>query len=91
MELLVRESERAFLALGNVQLCIQKEEEKSKIFKRSLYVVKNIAKGEVFTKENVRAIRPGDGLEPKYLEGILGQKSKIALKRGTPMSINYLD
>lgn len=88
MNALVVESERAFLALGKVQLTVQKAEEKSQAFKRSIYVVKDIKAGEVFTKENVRVIRPGDGLEPKYFETLIGKTAKLDLKRGTPVKMN---
>lgn len=82
---LVIESERAFLAIGNVQYGIQAAETKSLNFKRSLYVVSDIAEGELFTEKNVRIIRPGDGIAPKYFERLLGKESKRALKRGTPL------
>lgn len=88
MKALVIESERAFLALGKVQLTVQKAEEKSKVFKRSIYVVKDIMEGEVLTKENVRIIRPGDGLAPKYYSVVVGKKAKSAIQRGTPLSID---
>lgn len=90
MKSLVIESERAFLALGNVQLNIQKAEEKSRIFKRSIYVVKDIKKGEVFTKENIKIIRPGDGLAPKFYETILEKISVIDIKPGTPLNWEML-
>jgi len=83
---LVIESERAFLSLGKVQLTVQKAEEKSQAFKRSVYVVKDIKASELFTKENIRVIRPGDGMAPKYFETTLGKKAKKDLKRGTPLS-----
>lgn len=86
MKALVEESERAFLALGDVQFGIQKAEEKSLRYKRSIYVVKDIAEGDEFTKENIRVIRPGDGLQPKYFEKVLGKTSSRDLKRGTPLS-----
>jgi pseudaminic acid synthase len=89
MKSLVVESERAFLALGNVQLNAQKAEEKSRMFKRSIYVVSDIKKGELFTTKNLRVIRPGDGLAPKYFENIIGKRARIDLTRGTPMSIAY--
>jgi len=88
MNALVVESERAFLALGKVQLTVQKAEEKSQAFKRSVYVVKDIKAGELFSKENVRVIRPGDGLEPKYFETLIGKTAKADLKRGTPVKMN---
>jgi sialic acid synthase SpsE len=88
MKALVIESERAFLAMGNVQLSIQKVEEKSQMFKRSVYVVKDVKQGESFTKENIRVIRPGDGLPPKHYEGLLTKKANRDLKRGTPLTNN---
>jgi len=88
MKALVEESESAFLALGKVQLTIQKVEEKSKMFKRSIYAVKDIAEGEILTRENIRIIRPGDGLEPKYYEMLIGIKAKSDIKRGTPLNLN---
>ena len=89
MKSLVTESERAFLALGQVQLKVQKSEEKSKIFKRSIYIVKDIRAGDIFTKENVRIIRPGDGLAPKYYDLIIGREAKSDFKRGIPMKMDY--
>ncbi|MEQ1586319.1 MAG: pseudaminic acid synthase [Cyclobacteriaceae bacterium] len=89
MKFLVRESETAFLAIGNVQLTSQKAEEKSKAFKRSIYVVKDVNEGDVFTKENIRVIRPGDGLAPKYYDQILGKKANRKLTTGTPLSQNF--
>ena len=88
MKALVVESESAFLALGKVQLTIQKVEEKSKMFKRSIYVVKDIKAGEKFTKENIKVIRPGDGLEPKYYEELLGKRTNTNYETGTPLILN---
>ncbi|GAB6282481.1 MAG: pseudaminic acid synthase [Ignavibacterium sp.] len=90
LRLLVEESERAFLSLGKVQYDIQKSEKSSLRFKRSLYAVKDIKIGEVFTKENVRVIRPGDGLEPQYYEIILGKKAKQDIKFATPLNWDLL-
>ncbi|MBC9933803.1 pseudaminic acid synthase [Chitinophaga qingshengii] len=83
---LVIETERAFLSLGEVQYGIMKAEEKSLRYKRSIYVVKDIQEGEVLTAENIRIIRPGDGLAPKYYERLLGRASKQKLLRGTPLT-----
>lgn len=87
---LVTEAERAFLALGKIQYGIQKAEEKSVIYKRSIYVVEDIKPGEKFTEKNIRVIRPGDGLPPKYFEKILGITCHQELKKGTPLSWNVL-
>ena len=90
MSSLVLESERAFLAMGQVQLDAQKAEEKSRTFKRSVYVVADVKKGDVLTSKNLRVIRPGDGLPPKYFDALLGKHAKIDLKKGTPMCLDYL-
>jgi pseudaminic acid synthase len=83
---LVTETERAWLALGHVQYGVQKAETKSVAYKRSLYVAEDIAAGEAFTASNVRIIRPGDGLAPKYYEQIIGRHATKDLKRGTPLN-----
>ncbi|MBA4449659.1 N-acetylneuraminate synthase family protein, partial [Cylindrospermopsis raciborskii CS-506_D] len=72
MAQLVVESKRAWQALGQVRYGSTEEEKKSLIFRRSLYVAEDMKAGEILTKENVRAIRPGLGLPPKYLESLLG-------------------
>ena len=86
LKALVVETERAFLAMGNIQLNTQKAEEKSRQFKRSIYVTKDIEAGEAFTTENIRVIRPGDGLHPKFWEQVLGTKAAQDWKRGTPLA-----
>jgi sialic acid synthase SpsE len=83
---LVVESERAFLALGKVYYGIQETEKQSLRFKRSIYLVKDIEQGETYSHENIRVIRPGDGLQPKYLEYIIGKKASQSIKAGTPLS-----
>jgi pseudaminic acid synthase len=90
MKVLVIESDRAFLAMGIVQLNAQKAEIKSKVFKRSVYVTQDIRQGEEFTKLNTKVIRPGDGLAPKYYDSVIGKKSKTDVKRGTPLSLDLL-
>jgi len=90
MEALVVESKRAFLALGDVKYGIQTDEEKNVRFKRSIYIIKDIKEGDNFTNENIKIIRPGDGLPPKYLKLILGKKSNKYLRRGTPLTWDTL-
>lgn len=87
---LVTECERAHQSLGKVNYNILKNEESSLRFKRSIYVVKDIYKGDKFDKNNIRIIRPGDGMEPKYYSKIIGKESKNNLKRGTPMNWKLL-
>lgn len=86
MRSLVVETERAWQALGRVTYGVQKSEERSVDFKRSIYVTRDIAEGEEFSTENLRVIRPGDGLHPRFWEQVLGQKASKAIKRGTPLS-----
>jgi pseudaminic acid synthase len=90
LKALVIETERAWQSLGEVQYGIQESEKKSLLFKRSIYVVKDIEVGEIFTEENIRIIRPGDGMHPKYYEGLIGKQSKNVLKRGVPLTNGVL-
>ena len=64
--------------------------ETNRKFARSLYVVKDIKKGEKFTPENIRSIRPSNGLHPKYYEEILGKTANCDLKFGTPLEYKYV-
>jgi len=84
-KLLVQETKRAWQALGQVQYGIQNAEKESIRFKRSVYIVKDIKEGDLFTKENLRIIRPGDGLHPRYYEKLLGKKAKQNLAAGSPL------
>jgi len=84
----IRETE---LALGSVNYSITDHERASRIFRRSLFIVEDISKGELFTSRNVRSIRPGNGLPPKYIDDILGKKAKHNISRGTPLSWDLVD
>jgi sialic acid synthase SpsE len=79
----VRTAEKA---LGSVQFASGAREANSRKFRRSLFVVEDIKKGELFTKQNVRSIRPADGLHPRHLNEILGKRAASAVERGTPLS-----
>jgi pseudaminic acid synthase len=79
---LVQECRDAWTALGKVDYSQQEAERGSAVFRRSLYVVEPIAVGEIFTTQNIRSIRPGYGLAPKYLHAILGRAATRDLKRG---------
>jgi N-acetylneuraminate synthase len=79
----IRISEKA---LGKVRYGLTEEEKKSSIFRRSLFAVNDIAAGESLTENDVRSIRPGYGLPPKYLKDILGKTVRKDVKRGTPLS-----
>lgn len=82
---LVEETRLAHRALGGMVLGPTKGEEKSRVFRRSLYATADIAPGEALTEQNIRAIRPGMGLPPKYWDELLGRRAKTAIKRGTPL------
>lgn len=90
MKLLVSETERAWQAMGEVRWGGSAAEEKSRVFRRSLYVVADIKAGEAFTTKNVRAIRPGLGLPPGYLERVLGKPARHDLAKGTPLTWDEL-
>ena len=81
---------RAEAAVGIPTYGVSKQEESNVIFRRSLFVVKDMQPGEEFTKENVRSIRPGYGIKPKYMNEILGKKCNQAIKRGTPLSFDMI-
>ena len=85
MAQLVLETERAWQALGQVSYGPTAAEKKSLQFRRSLYIVQDIKAGDVLTRANVRAIRPGYGLPTKYLDRVLGKAVKQDVKRGTAL------
>lgn len=78
-------------ALGKVSYEVTEHEKASRIFRRSLFVVKDMKAGDTFTEENIRSIRPGHGLHPRYLTDLLGHKANKAIKRGTPISWELVD
>ncbi|WP_027416161.1 pseudaminic acid synthase [Aneurinibacillus terranovensis] len=90
MEQLIIEATRAWQSLGCVQYGATDMEQPSLKYRRSLYVVKDMKMGEAFTKENLRAIRPGFGLPPKYYEELLGRKVSCDVKKGTPVTRDIL-
>jgi N-acetylneuraminate synthase len=90
LQQLVTETKRAWLALGEVSYGPTDTERASLRFRRSLYVVQDLKAGELLTRENLRAIRPGLGLAPKHLEALLGRGVCRDVKRGTPASWNLL-
>jgi pseudaminic acid synthase len=90
LKLLVEESERAFLALGAIQYGIQNEELKSLVYKRSVYITEDMKAGDVLTAQNIRIIRPGLGLAPKYFDSVLGKKINKDVKRGTALTFELI-
>jgi N-acetylneuraminate synthase len=88
MRQLVTETHQAWLAMGKITYGPTVTEENSMKLRRSLYITENMKKGDRLTKENVRIIRPGLGLAPKYYDVILGRKIKNDVPKGTPVSWN---
>ena len=84
---LVVESKRAWESLGEIKYGPTKAEEKSLIFRRSIYVAKDLSIGDLLTNENLKIVRPGDGLKPSMYKEIIGKRATIALKRGTPLPL----
>ena len=84
----VRDAEKM---LGRVTYEVSGHEAASRVFRRSLYVVKDLKKGEVFSAENVRSIRPGFGLPPKKLDAVLGRRAVRDVERGTPLEGALVD
>jgi len=87
---LCKECKNAWLALGNVNYARKNSEQTNAIFRRSLYVVEDIAKGELFNANNIRSIRPGHGVAPKYLPEFIGKTARTSLKKGTPLAIDHI-
>lgn len=78
-------------ALGKASFELNDKIKKSRTFARSLFVIKDIKAGEIFTEENVKSIRPAYGLPPKYLKDILGKKAKTDIKKGTPLNWDLIE
>ncbi|MGY3851823.1 pseudaminic acid synthase [Aeromonas aquatilis] len=90
LAVLCKDAKTAWAALGNVNYERTEAEKGNVKFRRSLYVVQDIKAGEKFTTDNVRSIRPGFGLAPKYLDDVLGKIATIDIERGTPMSLDFI-
>ena len=76
--------------LGKKSYYRNKSENKNKIYRRSVFAVKDISKGEKFTKQNIRRIRPGHGVPPIYYQKIINKKSPVKLKIGEPINFKIL-
>lgn len=85
---LCRDARITWDAVGTVDYGLKSSERSNTVFRRSLYIVKDIPRGTMITKDNVRSIRPGYGLAPKHYDTVLGQRAKRDLKRGEPLTWN---
>ena len=90
MRALVIETERAWQSLGQVSYGPIDAEKKSLVFRRSVYIAKDLKAGDVLTRENLRCVRPGLGLPPKYYDILLGRRVNRDVKKGTPMGWELL-
>jgi pseudaminic acid synthase len=87
---LVKDIRAAEKAIGQVEYDLTQKQVKGRDFSRSLYAVEYIPAGSIITRENVRSIRPGFGMHPKYLSEILGKQSLVSIEKGTRMSFDLI-
>lgn len=90
LKALVVETKRAWQSLGKINYGATKKEQASMQYRRSIYIAQDMKAGDMFTKENLRVIRPGLGLPPKYYERLLGKQVRVDVKKGTPVSWDLL-
>lgn len=90
MKLLTAEAYKAWQALGSIRYEPTDDEKASLRFRRSIYAVNDIEKGQMLSIDNIRVIRPGDGLEPRYYELLLGRKAAVPIKKGMPLKWEHL-
>jgi pseudaminic acid synthase len=83
----VRDTERT---IGKPSHGAGTKESENVTFRKSLFVVENIKKGQRLTEKNIRSIRPGHGLEPKYYDRIIGKIASVDLEKGTPLKFNHI-
>lgn len=88
---LVIETKNAWKSLGSISYGVTDSEKKSIIFRRSIYISKDIKKGDTLSQDNMKIIRPGRGLLPKYFEIVLGRKIKFNATKGTPLSWDLIE
>jgi N-acetylneuraminate synthase len=91
LKALVEESKRAWQSIGEVRYSRTDNEKGSLTFRRSLFVVKDVQAGETFSEENLRSIRPGNGLSPKYYDLVLGKTAKRDISKGTPFEWGLIE
>lgn len=77
-------------ATGEISYNISEQETTSRVFRRSLFVVKEVKKDEVFTEENIRSIRPGYGLHPRHIKEVIGRRASHVIRRGTPLTWDHM-
>ena len=88
---MVKSVRQAESAIGVVDYSMSEKQLKARDFAKSIYVVKDIKSGELITKENIKIIRPGFGLHPKYFKDILGKKSVLNIKKGERFNLSMIE
>lgn len=88
---MVKELRQAEQLLAPPSYELSENEHKNIVFRRSLFAVRDIRRGELFTAENVRSIRPGDGIRPKFCKDVLGKRAAEDIPRGTPLDVKYIE
>ena len=88
LKLLVKEAKNAYYSIGKINYKLSNSEKKSKNFRRSIYAKTTIKKGDLFTRKNIKVIRPAFGLQPKYYFKILGKKSKRNISKASRIKLN---
>ena len=88
---LVENSKLAWDAIGEINFEIKPSEKQNLKFRRSLYAVEDIKKGEILTNNNIRSIRPGFGMHPKLIDSVIGKLSNREIKKGTAMKVEYIE
>ncbi len=88
---LVQQVRNVEKAVGTVTYELTDKVKANRMFSRSLFVVKDIKKGEAFSENSVRSIRPGDGLPPKHYNGVIGKLATTDIERGTPLNENHIE
>lgn len=91
LQALVTETERAWQSLGQISYGPTAAEQKSLMFRRSIYIAEDTEAGEILSQHNLQVVRPGLGLHPRFYEQLLGKQLKVAVKKGTPMSWELLN
>lgn len=87
---MVKDIRQAEIAIGKISYGVTNQELSNIVFRRSIFCVKDIKKGELLTEENIRVIRPGYGLAPRFYDDVLGQVALNDIKRGTPLAFNMI-
>lgn len=88
---MINETEKAWKSLGRITYGPTEAEKKSLKYRRSLYISEDVNEGDIITASNIKCVRPGLGLEPKFYEKILGKKARVSMKKGTPLSFDLLN